>query len=332
MRIVFAGTPDFAARSLAALLGAAPACGWTVPLVLTQPDRPAGRGLKLAPSAVKSLALAHGLAVAEPVSLRKGPDAEAALQCLRDARPDVLVVAAYGLILPQAVLDIPRGLRAGWSPPLAAINVHASLLPRWRGAAPIARAIEAGDPVTGVTLMQMDAGLDTGPMLLTRTLAIGADETAGELTQRVAEAGAQLLVQGLRDVDALVACPQPSDGVTYAAKIAKHEAWLDWAQPADALARKVRAFDPFPAAAASLGGNPLKIWRAVALDVAATAAPGSLVAVGADGIEVACGRGVLRLTTLQRAGGRRLPVREFLAGLPLMTGQRFDTAANRLHE
>jgi len=327
MRIVFAGTPDFAARSLAALLDAAPVAGWTVPLVLTQPDRPAGRGLRLTPSPVKSLALAHGVAVDTPASLRKGADAEAALQRLRAAQPDVLIVAAYGLILPQAVLDIPRGLRAGWDPRLTAINVHASLLPRWRGAAPAARAIEAGDRDTGITIMQMDAGLDTGPMLLTRALAIGADETAGELTQRLADTGAQLLVEALHGVATLVAQPQPAEGATYAAKIAKHEAWLDWSQPAATLARKVRAFDPFPVAAATFAGTPLKIWRAAALDKDTDAAPGTLVAVQPDGIDVACGRGVLRLTELQRAGGRRLPAREFLAGVPLVAGQRFDAAS-----
>jgi len=326
MRIVFAGTPDFAARSLAALLDAASVTGWSVPLVLTQPDRPAGRGLRLTASPVKSLALAHGLAVDTPASLRKGPDAAAALQRLRDARPDVLVVAAYGLILPQAVLDIPGGLRAGWHPPLTAINVHASLLPRWRGAAPVARAIEAGDRETGITIMQMDAGLDTGPMLLTRSVVIGAEETAGELTQRLADAGAQLLVDALRSVDALVAQPQPAEGATYAAKIAKPEAWLDWSQPAVALARKVRAFDPFPVATAALAGAPLKIWRAVALDRETNAAPGTVVAVQTDGIDVACSRGMLRVKELQRAGGRRLPAREFLAGVPLAAGQRFDAA------
>ncbi len=324
MRIVFAGTPDFAARSLAALLDAAPAAGWSLPLVLTQPDRPAGRGLKLTPSPVKALALDHSIDVATPSSLRKGPEAEAALQRLRAAQPDVLVVAAYGLILPQAVLDIPRGLRADLSPPLTAINVHGSLLPRWRGAAPVARAIEAGDTQTGITLMQMDAGLDTGPMLLTRIVDIGRDETAGELTRRLADVGAQLLVEGLRNVAGLVARPQPDEGATYAAKIGKQEAWLDWCEPADALARKVRAFDPFPVAAATFAGAALKIWRAVAIDAPVQAAPGTLVAVHEEGVDVACGCGLLRLTALQRAGGRRLPVREFLAGAALQAGQRFE--------
>ena len=248
MRIVFAGTPDFAARSLAALIAAAPAAGWSLPLVLTQPDRPAGRGLRLTPSPVKSLALAHGLTVHTPVSLRKGPDAEAAQRRIAAVEPDVLIVAAYGLILPQSVLDIPRGLGAGWSPKLSAINVHASLLPRWRGAAPIARAIEAGDRTTGITIMQMDAGLDTGPMLLAESIDIDADETAGHLTTRLADLGATLLVRALGSIDELSAQPQPAAGATYAAKIDKSEAWLDWSLPAAVLARKVRAYDPFPVA------------------------------------------------------------------------------------
>src|SRR5512136_1923247 len=198
MRIVFAGTPPFAAAALAALIEAAPAHGWTVPLVLSQPDRPSGRGMKMTASAVKQLALAHGLAVDTPASLRKGDEAAAARQRLRDARPDVLVVAAYGLILPQEVLDIPAGLRPGWSPRLTAINIHASLLPRWRGAAPIARAIEAGDADTGITLMQMEAGLDTGPMLLVERMAIGPDDSSASLTDKLARLGASLIVRGLQ--------------------------------------------------------------------------------------------------------------------------------------
>jgi len=332
MRIAFAGTPDFAARSLAALLAAAPTAGWTIPLVLTQPDRPAGRGLKLQPSPVKALALAHGLAVETPLSLRKGDEALAAQRSLASAAPDVLVVAAYGLILPQAVLDIPRGLRTGWSPALTAINVHASLLPRWRGAAPIARAIEAGDRTTGITIMQMDAGLDTGPMLLAQTTEIAEADTAATLTARLADLGADLLVRALRAVATLSATPQPAAGATYAAKIDKAEAWLDWTAPAVKLARQVRAFDPFPVAQARRGDAAIKVWRAVALAgpagepaAARTAvAPGTVVAAGASGIDVACGEGVLRLTELQRPGGRRLPAREFLAGFALAPSDRFD--------
>jgi methionyl-tRNA formyltransferase len=324
MRIVFAGTPDFAARSLAALVAAATAEGWTIPLVLTQPDRPSGRGLRLQPSPVKTLALAHGLPVATPLSLRKGDEAAAAHRSLADAAPDVLIVAAYGLILPQAVLDIPRGLRDGWNPRLTAINVHASLLPRWRGAAPIARAIEAGDHTTGITIMQMDAGLDTGPMLLTQAIDIAPDDTAATLTARLAELGAVLLVQALRSVQLLVAQPQPADGVTYAAKIGKAEAWLDWTASAAALARKVRALDPFPVALARIGATPIKLWRAESVETEATAAPGTIVAIGPQGIEVACGTGCLRLAELQRPGGKRLSAREFLAGFPLTPAQRFE--------
>jgi methionyl-tRNA formyltransferase len=323
MRIVFAGTPDFAARSLAALIETAPRSGWSVPLVLTQPDRPAGRGMRLKPSPVKLLAQAHGLAVDTPASLRKGTDAETAKQRLAEIRPDVMLVAAYGLILPQSVLDIPRGLRPDWSPRLTAINVHASLLPRWRGAAPIARAIEAGDRQTGITIMQMDAGLDTGPMLLAQALDIGADETAGALTGRLADLGARLLVQALASAASLTPQPQPNDGVTYAAKIGKGEAWLDWSLPAEVLARKVRAYDPFPVAQTRLEDAPIRIWRATPLESSEFAAPGTVVATEPAGIDVACGVGTLRLVELQRAGGRRLAARDFLAGHPLVPSQRF---------
>ncbi len=324
MRIVFAGTPDFAARSLAALIQAAPTAGWTIPLVLTQPDRPAGRGLKLQPSAVKVLAQAHGLTVESPASLRKGDDAAAAQRTLAAAAPDVLVVAAYGLILPQAVLEIPRGLRPGWSPALTAINVHASLLPRWRGAAPIARAIEAGDRTTGITIMQMDAGLDTGPMLLAQSADIAESDTTGSLTARLGDLGAALLVQALRSVATLRATPQPVEGATYAAKIGKDEAWLDWNAPAVELARKVRAFDPFPVAQTLHGETAIKVWRAEPVATRASKTPGTIVAVGAGGIDVACGEGILRLTELQRPGGRRLPAREFLAGFGLAVADRFN--------
>jgi methionyl-tRNA formyltransferase len=323
MRIVFAGTPDFAARSLAALIEAAPTAGWSIPLVLTQPDRPAGRGMRLTPSPVKLLALTHGLDVDTPVSLRKGDDASAAQQRLAQVQPDVLVVAAYGLILPQAVLDIPRGLRSDWSPRLTAINVHASLLPRWRGAAPIARAIESGDAVTGITIMQMDAGLDTGPMLVAESLTIAAGETTGQLTLRLADLGARLLVQALRSIAELRATPQPALGVTYATKIDKAEAWLDWTLPAAALARKVCAYDPFPVAQAQLGETAIRVWRAQPLSLAATAEAGTIVAATAAGIDVACGEGCLRLLELQRAGGRRLPARDFLAGYTLAASRRF---------
>ena len=321
MRIVFAGTPPFAAAALAALIEAAPGRGWTIPLVLSQPDRPSGRGMKLAASAVKQLALAHGIPVDTPASLRKGDDAAAAKQRLRDARADVLVVAAYGLILPQDVLDMPAGLRPDWSPRLTAINVHASLLPRWRGAAPIARAIEAGDASTGITIMQMDAGLDTGPMLLAEAVPIPPDATSGVLTETLAALGARLIVEALSRARELVATPQP-EGANYAPKIDKSEAWLDWTQPSQVLARRVRAFDPFPGASTVLQGTPIKVWRGAAVAARSAATPGTVTDAAADGVTIACGEGALCVTELQRPGGKRLGAREFLAGFPLRAGER----------
>jgi len=321
MRIVFAGTPSFAAAALAALIDAAPGRGWTIPLVLSQPDRPSGRGMKLAASAVKQLAQAHGIPVDTPASLRKGDAAAAARQRLREVAPDVLVVAAYGLILPQDVLDTPAGLRPGWSPRLTAINIHASLLPRWRGAAPIARAIEAGDESTGITIMQMDAGLDTGPMLLAEAVPIPPDATSGALTDMLAGLGARLIVDALSRVNELVATPQP-DGATYAPKIDKSEAWLDWTQPSRVLANRVRAFDPFPGAATVLQGTPIKLWRAAAVSAPSAAPPGTVIDAEAAGVTIACGDGALRVTELQRPGGKRLGAREFLAGFSLRAGER----------
>jgi methionyl-tRNA formyltransferase len=334
MRIVFAGTPEFAARALAALIEAAPARGWTLPLVLSQPDRPAGRGMKLAPSPVKALAQARGIAVATPLTLsvkRGGAAAEAAQAQLREVQADVLVVAAYGLILPQAVLDAPRGLVQAGGARLTALNIHASVLPRWRGAAPIARAIEAGDAETGITIMQMEAGLDTGPMLLVERMAIEAADTAGSLTLRLAELGARLIVQALERAAQGQLAPraQPTEGpeITYAHKLAKDEGVLDFARPARALAQQVRAFDPFPVATAQWRDAPLRIWQARA-DAAgpAVAAPGTVLASGAEGIRVATGDGELVLLELQRAGGKRLPVREFLAGTPIGAGERLGSA------
>jgi methionyl-tRNA formyltransferase len=321
MRIVFAGTPQFAATALCAIIDAAPSHGWTVPLVLSQPDRPAGRGLKAAPSPVKQLARARGLEVETPPSLRKGEAAAGALRRLQAVAPDVLVVAAYGLILPQQVLDIPSGLRRDWQPPLTAINIHASLLPRWRGAAPIARAIEAGDAVTGITLMQMDVGLDTGPMLLSASIPIAPTATTATLTTALAELGAHMVVDALSNPESLVAMPQPA-GATYADKIDKSEAWLDWSAASDELERKVRAYDPFPVAATMLRDTTVKLWSARAVALTTEAAPGTVVAIDADGVVAACGAGALRITELQRAGGRRLPTREFLAGFALRPGDR----------
>lgn len=324
MRIAFAGTPAFAAVSLQALLDA----GFEVPLVLTQPDRPAGRGMKLQASPVKQLALQHGLPVLQPTGLRlqgrwpeEAAQARAALQA---AQPDALVVAAYGLILPDWVLALPR---------LGCLNVHASLLPRWRGAAPIHRAIEAGDAQTGVTIMQMDAGLDTGDMLLAEALPIGARDTTGQLHDRLADLGGRLIVEALRRAQAgtLTAQPQPADGITYAHKIEKAQARLDWSRPAVALDQQVRAFDPFPGAVADWQGEPVKVWSAEPLpdpeEAAAALPPGTLLAVGPAGVEVQTGAGRLRLLSLQRAGGRRLPVADFLRGVDWAPGMAFDPPA-----
>ncbi|MDM0044688.1 methionyl-tRNA formyltransferase [Variovorax dokdonensis] len=317
MRVAYAGTPEFARSALEAIAAA----GHEICLVLTQPDRPAGRGMKLQASPVKQAALAHGWPVAQPRSLRldgKYPDdAAAARDALNAANPDVMVVAAYGLILPQWVLDLPR---------LGCLNIHASLLPRWRGAAPIHRAIEAGDSLTGVTIMQMDAGLDTGDMLLVESLEIGQDTTA-QLHDRLAELGARLVVQALSDAQAgrLKPVPQPEDGVSYANKIEKAESRVDWALPADAIARRVRAFDPFPGAAGQVGAETVKLWRAEPLPNAdADAAPGTVLAAGAEGVRVATGQGQLLVTELQRAGGKRLAAGDFLRGFELKAGQAFE--------
>ena len=315
MRLAFAGTPEFACRALAALHAA----GFELALVLTQPDRPAGRGLKLHASPVKTFAVEHGLPVVQPRSLRLdgkfADDAQAARAALLAARPDVLVVAAYGLILPDWVLALPR---------LGCINIHASLLPRWRGAAPIQRAIEAGDALTGITIMQMDAGLDTGDILLAEALPIAADETAGSLHDRLASAGARRVVEALHLAEAgkLVPVAQPVEGAAYAHKIAKPEAAIDWTQPASAIARKLRALDPAPGAISELGGETVKLWRADV--VPGRGAPGEILEAGGEGIFVACGTGALRITELQRPGGRRVPAAAFVSACrAAVPGARF---------
>ena len=310
LRVAFAGTPEFAAQALDAILKA----GYAVPLVLTQPDRPAGRGMKLSPSAVKQLALAHGIEVDQPEKLRT--DAQRAR--LADCAPDVLVVAAYGLILPKAVLELPR---------LGCINIHASLLPRWRGAAPIHRAIEAGDAETGITIMQMDEGLDTGPMLLRRALPIAADDTTASLHDRLAALGGECIVEALAALQCgqLSPTPQPAEGVTYAAKIGRAEADIDWSRPALEIERAMRAFDPFPGAVSTLRDTAVKCWKAQV--VAGEGEPGRVLAVDADGIVVACGRDALRCTVLQRPGSKRLPAGEFLRGFPVSVGERFASLA-----
>src|SRR5512134_731127 len=309
MRIVFAGTPEFAVPALIAV-----AAAQQVARVLTQPDRPAGRGLTATASPVKQAAARLGLPVLQPATL-KAPDVQAELRALA---PDALVVAAYGLILPQAVLDIPR---------LGAINIHASLLPRWRGAAPIQRALLAGDRETGISIMRMEAGLDTGPVLLREAVAIGPDDTAGTLHDRLAALGAQLVVAALDGLarGTIAATPQPAEGATYAVKLSKHEARIDWTRPAAELERQVRAFNPFPGATARLRGTEIKIWRAAVADAAGE--PGVVLALDSAAIVVACGCGALRLEALQRAGGKRLPAREFLRGFALAAGERFEPAA-----
>jgi methionyl-tRNA formyltransferase len=315
MKIIFAGTPEFAVSALAALHAA----GHTISLVLTQPDRPAGRGMQLHPSPVKQFALAHAIPVAQPTSLRLdgkyAEEAQAAHALLKATEHDVMVVAAYGLILPQSVLQIPR---------LGCINIHGSLLPRWRGAAPIHRAIEIGDKQTGITIMQMDEGLDTGAMLLSETAEIYADDTTGLLHDRLANMGGRLIVDAMRALESgkLLATPQPEIGVTYAAKISKQEAVLNFQDGAEVLERKVRAFNPFPAASAEILGITLKIWHAQYLDV--TGEPGQILSVADDGVTVACGRGALVLKELQKPGGKRLPAAEFLKGFPMKSGQRFE--------
>ena len=377
-RVVFAGTPEFARVALAQLLAA----GFEVPLVLTQPDRPAGRGLKLHASPVKQLAEQHGIPVAQPRSLRldgKYPeDAAAARAALQAARADVMVVAAYGLILPQWVLDDmsaarpPEGAKApsGGSatgaaverggllsaarPPegakapsggsatgaavergglgLGCLNIHASLLPRWRGAAPIHRAIEAGDARTGITIMQMDAGLDTGDMLLVQALPIGPRATTASLHDELAALGGQLIVQALQlaGQGALRPVPQPAEGVSYAHKIDKHEAAIDWRQPAALIERRIRAFDPFPGASTTLGDAVIKLWSSEIDSFLRTpdARCGQILAINDAGITVACGDGALRLTELQRPGGKRLPAREFLRGFALAPGQCLGQAGD----
>lgn len=315
MRVIFAGTPEFAVSALAALHAA----GYTIPLVLTQPDRPAGRGMQLHPSPVKQFALAHAIPVAQPTSLRLdgkyAEEAQAAHTLLQATEHDVMVVAAYGLLLPQSVLTIPR---------LGCINIHGSLLPRWRGAAPIHRAIEAGDTQTGITIMQMDEGLDTGDMLLSETEVINADDTTGGLHDRLAKMGGRLIVDALRELELgkLLATPQPDIGVTYAAKITKQEAALNFHDAAEILERKIRAFNPFPAASAEIQGITLKIWHADCVDL--TGQPGQILSAAEDGVTVACGRGALVFKELQKPGGKRLPAAEFLKGFPMKSGQRFE--------
>ena len=310
MRLVFAGTPAFARSALQALLDA----GHDIGLVLTQPDRPSGRGLKLRPSEVKALAIERGLQLTQPPTLRD----DEALRQLAAAGAQAMVVAAYGLILPRNVLDLFA---------LGCINIHASLLPRWRGAAPIQRAILAGDTRTGISIMHMEAGLDTGPVYLQEAIAIAGDDTAASLHDKLAALGATCIVRALELIQtgSLQAQPQEQAGVTYAHKIEKAEAELDWTRAASELDRQVRAFNPFPVATTRLRGEPLRVWRARPLP-GEPGVPGRIRAIEADALIVECGSGALRVEELQRAGGRRLGVRDLLAGFPIVAGERLGQA------
>jgi methionyl-tRNA formyltransferase len=308
LRIAFAGTPHFALPALRALL----ATPHRLVGVLTQPDRPAGRGRELRASPVKLLATEHGLPVAQPATL-KTAEGRAALESWQ---PDLLVVVAYGLLLPGAVLRLPR---------LGCLNIHGSLLPRWRGAAPIHRALLAGDTQTGVTIMQLDEGLDTGPTLLERSRPIGAHETAGDLHDALAELGAAALIEAIDGLasGALQPRAQPAEGITYAAKVEKSEASIDWNLPVAELDRKIRAFNPWPIAETRFVGETLRIWRASIADASTGAgAPGTLLGMGADGLHVACGQGVLAISELQRAGKKPVSARDF-ANAVRIDDQRF---------
>ena len=302
MDIVFAGTPRFAEVALRALLDA----GHRVPLVLTQPDRGAGRGRRVRPSPVKALAEHRSLPVLQPVSLRD----QAVVDTIAQESPDVMVVAAYGLLIPKTILTLPR---------MGCLNIHASLLPRWRGAAPIQRALIAGDTTTGISIMQMEEGLDTGPILLQEAVPIAPDDTAGTLHERLAALGARLIVEAL--ASPLTPRPQGAVGATYAAKITKEEARIDWSRAAASIERQVRAFDPDPGAFTFLAGDMLKVWRAAVVS-GASGAQGAVLDVDRQGVLVACGHDALRLTEMQRAGGKRLPAHAFLAGCPVERGTR----------
>lgn len=302
---MFAGTPAFAATALAALMEA----GHRIELVLTQPERPAGRGLKAVPGPVQALAEARNLELYQPHTLRS-PEAAARIAA---AQPEAMIVAAYGLILPAAILALPVH---------GAVNIHASLLPRWRGAAPIQRAILAGDTVTGITIMQMDAGLDTGPILLQQPMAIAADDDAQSVHDRLASLGATLIVAALERLarGALPAVPQASEGATYATKITRDDAVIDWSLPATSVERAVRAFRPWPGASTGLGDVALKIWRARVAP--GRGEPGTVLQADAEGLRIACGEAAVDVLELQRPGGRRLQTREFLRGFDLRPGER----------
>jgi methionyl-tRNA formyltransferase len=323
LKLIFAGTPEFAAQALSALI----AQGHEIALVLSRTDKPSGRGQQLTASPVKQVALQAGIPVLQPRTLKPGLRDEEHLRQLRHVGADAMIVAAYGLILPPDVLTIPR---------LGCLNIHASLLPRWRGAAPIQRAIEAGDAQTGITIMQMDEGLDTGAMRLVRPLEITLADTASSLHDKLAVTGAEAIVEALKQLDAgtLPSTPQPAEGVCMAAKIEKSESQLAWSMPASALACKIRALDPFPGCVSSMKGTLLKIWSAQALNERAMppsaaeamshAQPGQVVSIDAEGLTVCTGQGLIQIRALQKPGGKRLPARDFLAGWPVAVGERFE--------
>ena len=310
MRVIFAGTPDFAASALAALIEA----GHEILVVLTQPDRPKGRGMKLTPSPVKTLALQHNLPVWQPENLKD----TAVQQQLRDLQADVMVVAAYGLLLPAAVLNIPEH---------GCLNIHASLLPRWRGAAPIQRAIEAGDVESGVCIMQMDVGLDTGDVLLSRNTPITDDTTAAQLHDALAVIGAEAIVEALAKLPELIAVPQPEAGVTYAQKLSKADAEIDWALGAKQIHNKIRALNPVPGAWSSLNGQVIKVWASSVLKMSSTAVEGSIVVADKQGIAVQTGEGVVLITELQASGSKRMAAAAFVAGHADLLGQKFERQA-----
>lgn len=310
MRVIFAGTPDFAASALAALIET----GHEILVVLTQPDRPKGRGMKLTPSPVKTLALQHNLPVWQPENLKD----VSIQQQLRDLQADVMVVAAYGLLLPAAVLNIPEH---------GCLNIHASLLPRWRGAAPIQRAIEAGDVESGVCIMQMDVGLDTGDVLLSRNTPITDDTTAAQLHDALAVIGAEAIVEALAKLPELIAVPQPEAGVTYAQKLSKADAEIDWVLGAKQIHNKIRALNPVPGAWSSLNGQVIKVWASSVVEMSSTAVEGSIVVADKQGIAVQTGEGVVLITELQASGSKRMAAAAFVAGHADLLGQKFERQA-----
>ena len=319
MKIIFAGTPPFAATALSALLAA----GHDVCLVLSQPDRPSGRGMKLTPSAVKALAMEKGIEVQTPKTLSFKKDANEAQSMhdlLQSVEADVMVVAAYGMLLPESVLNIPKGIGPDQS--VKCINIHASLLPRWRGAAPITRAIEAGDPCFGVTLMKMEAGLDTGPMLAQESFALNGEETTATLTEAVSKLGAEMLVRLLANPQAISMTEQPEEGVTYAHKVTKPEGHIDFGLPCRVVERKIRAFTPFPSSFVEHNGTVIKIWQAQSLPEV-KGIPGEVLAVSKNGIDIACAEGAIRATVLQRPGKPKMAVQNFLQGYPVTRGEFF---------